>query len=120
MILIDNFVFTIALITINKLLQFFPLNALWGWTTFFCAIAIANFCMHYNYKQLLYGLMQQRTITCFRSISTSSVTLYTTTYIKSHLNFCCGNMCLDFAEKKKDMSDDSDLNIKMIASHNLD
>ena len=84
-----TFVFTIALITINELLQFVPLNALWGLTifyvllqltTFACTITIDNFCMHYYYRQLLYGLLQQRTITYFRTTLTSSVTLITTTY----------------------------------------
>ena len=37
-----TFVFTIALITINELLQFVPLNALWGLTTFLYTIAIDN------------------------------------------------------------------------------
>ena len=48
---------------------------------FLCAIAIDNFCMHYYYWQLLYGLLQQRTITYCRTTLISSVTLITTTYI---------------------------------------
>ena len=56
-----NFVFTIELITINKLLQFLPLNALCGLSTFYvllqlttfvCTNTIDNFCMDYCNKGL--------------------------------------------------------------------
>ena len=38
-----NFVFTIELITINKLLQFLPLKALWGLSTFYVLLQLTTF-----------------------------------------------------------------------------
>ena len=66
-----TFVFTIALITINELLQFVPLNALWGLTTFLCTIAIDNCCMLYSNCGIFYVVISTSRSSAIMIITTT-------------------------------------------------
>ena len=70
----------LQLITFVCLLQLNTFKALLQFSTFVCHIEISSILME---QQLLFGLLQLRTITCCRPALTMSVTLITTTHINS-------------------------------------
>ena len=77
-----TFVRTIATITINiTLLQLLTFKCTMVIDNFLYNITIGYFCMHYCNWQLLFGLLQLRTIACCRPALTTSVTLIATTHI---------------------------------------
>ena len=79
-----TFVRTIATIRINiTLLQLPTFKCTMVIDNFLCNIAIGYFCMHYCNWQLLFRLLQLRTIACCRPVLTTSVTLIATTHINS-------------------------------------
>ena len=93
-----HFALIIGLITIsNTLLQLLTFKCTTVIYNFLCTIAIDYFCMHYCNWQLLFGLVQLRTIACCRPVLTTSVTLIATMHISSIQHYSLYVTCYELA-----------------------